>query len=217
MRKLPTSRSEYFRRIELYRKDLEEIHTILCEVSDEVHIGTETHLLDSVSEIDQLEGLPFRNLEYLVVDKTNRQSRVHVVITDRAVHLSIWDREDATLLRAFEQIKQRLLHRRATRLQAYINSDTGIAFCLASVGLAPFLYLMRSTTGSTKYVLIGILYFILLVMALAAQRIPVVRRRVWINFRNKNEVSTFWTRNRDTIIVGTVMVLLGTLIGKLLP
>jgi hypothetical protein len=208
MERVVESYGESYLAVVLYLDDLNEMVEILKEVSKDVNIVMGGYKLNGLPEARQVG----REVTFSC-ELTAHRPFIAVHLAPDDVRLFI-EKDDVVSRGAFEKIRAILRGRRAPF--AWLSNSHWVAWGLtipaAGFWWALFSGLEQRNSYSILLGLIGVVfYFGLVRWGFILDR----KRHTIIHLRRRVEVPSFWQRNKDKIIVGTSLSLIGLIIGKL--
>jgi hypothetical protein len=193
--------------VRLYAEDLEAIDATLREVAPALQVETENYEYESLEELLNHDANPdeilFRSEEpdlSVTIDKFEDAEIFAYKPQDHKIH---------ELLSDVEQI----LRSRRSRLRFFMGLSAALFFgAIAFINLA-FYYSSDKGDGYRSWKVqtpIDGAIWAFLLFRLLSQRTP------RFTLRRRSENSTFWTRNRDSLVVGLLLAVVSGVIGWLL-
>jgi hypothetical protein len=193
--------------IRLYLEDIEQIIEYISNVTSDYIISTKKYRTKNLKELISVEKEP---LYYFTVYST--KPYISLYLCESSTSLTVAE-ESATTRGVFEKIKDILKRRRR------------IAFIFFNSIFPLFLLLLTSTaTGGiiSHFITYGfntilLLFALLLIITyIAIDRISSHRNSIII-LKYKSEDNNFLKRNKDIIVVGIFIALLGAILAYIIP
>jgi len=200
MRKLKGFNSEHLKNVVLYLDDLERIVEVFKEVTDKVDITLDSYALDNLSEIETLDEEFFNSVSIYGIDRS-----LVLSIDKSKVYLAEY--EGSLETRGFFEKVKKILNERRRKFSWLFHSFWIIPIL---VFLSIFLIIFSNQHNNILLKIIGIL-IIIFVIIWPGQLIGVFYRNKIYTSR-KSELSSFWKRKKDDIILAIISALIGGVI-----
>lgn len=206
LKKHPQVQHRRFPAIKLYAKDLRELASIFSNAHAEVQIQVDNYELDDVSE---LASITQARVQYFRIRAKDGSAFVSLGPASVELLVSGDSLEDRDLVASFEQFfsthRQRLLDGRYTEI-----------LCDVVLGLASLGLWILFVTRYAYFTLAGRISIWLCASALPCLTMVTHRVRVphsLLFTRDKADTPSFWSRNRDKILIDFIKVLVGAIVG----
>jgi hypothetical protein len=213
MEKITESKREIIKNIAIYRDDLEEIYTIFKENSDKVIFRIDNFLLDSSSEIPQINQDQANDIKFNISNPTfdlelNNEgaklyintpdtrsdglyAQIKILLEKRKMKFPVIGRFIGILLTIYAFVTIFLVDIFYKSITIQINPIIGwiiFAFTMLSLFLGPILYFKFNYGNHSR-----------------------------INLRYHKEMPSFLRRKKDDIILGIILLIIGFIAGNFVP
>ena len=205
MEQITKSKRTDLKPLVLYFEDIAKICEILSEISSEIEIETEDYKLNNIEEITELS-------EKIIYSLNISTSNPYVSVDFRPSSASIYISEDnATQRGILDKIKQYLESKQ--RKLAWLANNSGLAG--ATLGSSSWFFLFGIPKNDKYLVSYGILVALLGAFWSFYGHRNQFRYFSIIFTNSKNDVSSFFTRKKDDIMVAIISAGIGALITYL--
>jgi hypothetical protein len=210
--------------VRIYLDDIQEIFSILRELTDDVRIQADDFV---ANEPQDLLDISSETISELTIVAT--QPNVTVTLSGNTAILEATDADMATL-GAVKRIEERMRHRRRPLKKFLWNKDqppalVGLAIALGVVAFVLAIVALSSPTAPNPQLgtetdtpreigvgwVIAIWALALLTIALAV--IMTARRQAIVIPRPQKDAPPFWKRNRDEILINAIFTAIGGVLG----
>lgn len=206
MEKITKSKSADLKPLVLYFEDVVKICEILSELSAEISIKTENYILENIEELKELGEKVIYHLEisvhnpYVSVDLRPSSARIYI------------SEDNATQRGILDKIKQHLESKQ--RKLAWLANNSMLAG--ATLGASTWFFMFGILGKDQNFIIYGVLVALLGAFWSFYGHRNQFRYFTIIFTSSKNDVSNFFTRKKDDIMVALISGAIGALITYLL-
>jgi hypothetical protein len=207
MKKILTSFDKTIDCINVYRDDIEQIYEILSHVSPNPQIEVNDYIIEDISEIEKLSKVEIPR--YIKIKVPEIEVRINK--SNAWVYSS--SHEDSVEGYLFRIVQ--ILENRKKKVVPLIDKwSMIIAFFSSMVGLG----LLRLNSANTTINLLGVILMAIALFSFFTGITIFISKATdtKISLMYKKDQPNFFQRNKDDLIIGFTMLVLGILIGKIM-